>query len=194
MRSRTIAGIAAVLTMLESPAHAAGGSEAFIASPSLAVQGSVASFKLASVVLVVVFELLDREDDSTERSGFRHIESIADQGSDFFISSVRYAGDIAMVSFRASIAGTAQTSGAKDEEIRFTAEVQRDAFDGAFVESGAALTTIAEGTEVPVVPVAITAGSAERLVGYSIALAADPSVVVCVMLNDVGRQLYPAPI
>ena len=49
-----------------------------------------------------------------------------------------------------------------------------------------------EGTEVPVAPVAITAGSAERLIGYSVVQASDPDVVFCVVLNDVGRQLYAA--
>ena len=43
---------------------------------------------------------------------------------------------------------------------------------------------------MPVAPVAITAGSAERLIGYSVVLASEPDVVVCVVLNDVGRQLY----
>ena len=183
---RIFPGIVAVLMVLETPVHASGGSEALIVSPSLAVQGSVASFKLSAVVSQVVFELMDRKDDRTENSDFRHIESIADRGSEFVISSVRYAGDSAMVSFRALLDGTTQ------EVVKLTADVPREAFDSALAQSGSASTALANGAGVPVVPVPLKAGSAERLIGYSIALASDPSVAVCVLLNELGKQLYVA--
>ena len=193
MKRGFIAGAAAVTMTVAPPVHAgADGSAALFLSPSLAVKASIGIFKLASVITASVVEVMDDDEERADRTGFRQVESVAERGSDFFMTSFRFAGDVAMVSFRASVAGEGAAPGAADEVAEFTFEMDRAALEDSLAESQTAPVAIAEGTEVPVAPVAITAGSAERLIGYSVVLASEPDVVVCVVLNDVGRQLYAA--
>ena len=193
MKSGIIAGAGAVAMTLAPPVHAgADGSAALFLSPSLAVEASIAIFKLASVITASVVEVMDDDEERTDRTGFRQVETVADRGSNFKMTSARYSGDSALLSFRAFLTGTGAAPGAADESVEFAFEMDRAALDDALAESETARAAIAEGTEVAVAPVAITAGSAERLIGYSVVLAAEPDVVVCVVLNDVGRQLYAA--
>ena len=193
MRSGIIAGTAIVSMTLAPTVHGSkSGSEALFLSPSLAVQASIGVFKLGSVIMASVMEVLDDVEERADPTGFRQIESVAERGTDFAMTTVRYSGDVASLSFRASLAGPGAASGAEDETLAFTFEMDRGAFEGALDQSEAAAAAIAAGTEVPVAPVAITAGSAERLIGYSVVFASEPDVVVCVVLNDVGHQLYAA--
>ena len=193
MKSGIIAGAAAVTMTVAPPVHAgADGSAALFLSPSLAVEASIGIFKLASVITASVVEVMDDDEERTERTGFRQVESVADRGSNFNMTSVRYSGNSALLSFRALLTGEGAAPGAADEVAEFTFEMDRAALEDSLAESETASTAIVEGTEVPVAPVAITAGSAERLIGYSVVLTSDPGVVVCVVLNDVGRQLYAA--
>ena len=193
MKSGIIAGAATVSMTLAPPVHGGqGGSEALFLSPSVAVQASILTFKLASVITASVLEVLDDEEERADRTGFRQVESVADRGSGFVMTSVRFSGDTASLSFRASLDNPGADSEAADEVTEFTFEMKREAFEDTLAESEDAAKAIVEGTEVPVAPVAITAGSAERRIGYSVVQASDPDVVFCVVLNDVGRQLYAA--
>ena len=193
MKSGIIAVAATVSLTLSPSVHGGrGGSEALFLSPSVAIQASILTFKLASVITASVLEVMDDEEEREDRTGFRQVESVADRGSGFFMTSVRFSGDTASLSFRASLKNPGADSEAAHEVAEFTFEMKREAFEDTLAEAEDAAKAVAGGAEVPVSPVAITAGSAERLIGYSVVLASNPDVVFCVVLNDVGRQLYAA--
>ena len=125
-------------------------------------------------------------------ASFEAIASSAELGARFAIASVRFAGDVAVVSFTASAAIVAGTAAAGSAALAFSVEMSRAAFEGSLAGAEHVLTAVVDGTEVEVLATPLTAGTAERVIGFSFALAEDPGAVVCVVLNDVGRQLYAA--
>ena len=191
MKSGIIA-VAATVSMTLAPAvHGSqGGSGALSLSPSAAAHGSLLAFKLSAVIFGSVLEVLDDDDASADRTGFRLVEAVVERGSEFALTSVRHSGDSTFLSFRALLGGEVASPGAADQSVRFTFEMDRASFAASVAGSVAASAAIAAGSKVAVAPAALTAGSMERVIGYAIAMASDPSTVFCVVLNETGRHLY----
>ena len=192
--NRLITGTAAALMLLLSQAHAAGSATHSAHGSSQASEGSAAGFETSLVGSLVTSETVGQASIAATHASFEGIAASAKLGARFAIASARFVGEVAIISFAASAAGTSAASAAGSEALVVSVEMSRAAFEASLAGSQRVLTAIVNGEEVEVVPTALTAGSAERVIGYTFALAEDPEVVVCVVLNEVGRQLYAAQI
>ena len=111
---------------------------------------------------------------SRHPASFEAIAASAEAGARFVIVSLHFAEDVAIVTLRASALGTSAAAQGGLEVLEFSVELSRAAFEGSLAVSETALTAIVNGIEVAVVATLLTAGSADRVIGYSFALAEDP--------------------
>ena len=190
--NRFISGAAACLMLLHAAAFAAGSVTHSSHGSSQASEGSAAGFETSLVGSLVASETIGQASVLSAHASFEAIASSAAAGARFAIASVRFVGDVAIVTFVASAAGTSAAAAAGSEALEFSVELSRAAFEASLAGSEGVLTAIVDGTEVAVVATTLTAGTSGQVIGYSFALAEDPDVVVGVILNDVGRQLYAA--
>lgn len=194
MLKRLIVPTATLVFLLPPSAHAAGSVTDSAKGSSQASEGSAAGFETSLVGSLVASEASGQGSILVTHASFDAIASSAELGARFVIAAVRFAGEVAIVSFAAYAAGTSAAAVAGSELLEFSIELSRPAFEASLAASEGVSTAIANGTQVPVVATALSVGSAERIIGYSFALAEDPDVMVGVVLNDVGRQLYAAQI
>ena len=190
--NRFTSGAAAVLMLLHAAAYAADSATHSSHGSLQASEGSAAGFETSLVGSLVASGLAGEASVHAAGASLEAIASSAEAGARFVIVSLELAEDVAIVTVHASAVGTSAAAVAGSEVLEFTVEVSRIALEGSLAGTEHTLTAIANGTEVEVVATALTAGSAERVLGYSFALAEDPDVVAFVLLNELGRQLYAA--
>ena len=191
---RLIAGTAAFLMLLAPAAHAADSATASVQGSSEASRGSAAGFETSLVGSLVASDLAGQASVHGARASFEAIAASAEAGARFVIVSLHFAESVAIVTLQASAVGTSAVAHGGLEVLEFSVELSRAAFEGSLAVSETALTAIVNGIEVAVVATLLTAGSAERVIGYSFALAEDPDVVAFVLLNELGQQLYTAQV
>ena len=187
---RLIAATATFALLFTSSAHAAGSVTDSAQGSSHASEESAAGFETPLVGSLVASEAVGQGSILGAHASFEAVVSTAELGARFVITSVRFTEEVAIVVFAAYAAGASAAAVAGSDLLAFTIELSRPAFEASLADSLSVLTAIVGGTEVPVVATALAVGSGEQVIGYSFALAEAPGVVVGVVLNDVGRQLY----
>ena len=172
--------------------HATDSATASVAGSSTASHGSVEGIDLSLAGSVTALDSLAHASADMTRASLQAMEASANLAAELAIASVRLVEDVAFISFTASGAGVGAAVGSATHVFSFTVEMSRTALEASLAGSVAALHAMVDATEVAVVAVALTAGSAGRVIGYRIALAEAPDTIVCIIFNDVGRQLYAA--
>ena len=185
-----IAG-AAVALMLSF--HASGGLADSTTASVTASQGSVAAFELSLVGSLKAADASVHASAQLVRASLHAVEASARLGTELALVSIVYTGTVARLVYRTSAAVAMEASKASGKAIEFSVELSRAAVEASLAASEPLLTAIGKGTAVAVKAVAITAGTAGQVIGYSLVAAASPAVVLSVVLNEVGRQLYAVP-
>ena len=122
---RLIAGAAAFLMLLAPATHAAGSVAVSAHGSSEASRGSAAGFETSLVGSLVASALAGEASVHGARASFEAIASSAEAGARFVIVSLHFAEDVAVVTLRASAAGTSAATRSGIEVLEFTVELSR---------------------------------------------------------------------
>ena len=116
------------------------------------------------------------------------IEASAKLGREMLITSAKIVGDVVHLTIEASSAAV-HPSG---DVIEFTLEVSKSAFEASLTGLEATFELMLKGVKVAIksIPIIAGVGVASQVVGHSLVLAASTAVVVGVVLNELGKQLY----
>lgn len=168
-------------------------SVASVLGANAGLEGSVTS---AQIVLVGGSIAVVASAESVQASTMAIAQSIR-IGSEIVISSARVVGNSLYITYRVALGSAAAVSAlgihvasnAAASAVEFTVAVSMAALSSGANAAHIILDGVQAGSKIAVRAVAITAGSAAQIVGYTLVLASAPTVAVGVVLTDLGQNL-----